>query len=190
MKTRFAFWPVAVTALGAALLLAATPAFAQIATPSPDLPARVPDLDDEAPVFEHDLSGPRFGGTFGPHGSATSQFGWHTEHAASPGRRGPWLIVETVLLVSGLEQNAIVPSASLVFGVRAPGGLELGVGPSVTIGGAEAVQSGIVLAAGYSFRLGSIRIPMNLAWVPRRDGDYRVSFVTGWAIRDRAREAR
>jgi hypothetical protein len=148
--------------------------------------------EEDPPVVQNDLSGPRFGGTFARDGRASSQFGWHAEHQASPGRHGPWFIVETVLLVAGLERSHFVPTATLVFGLRTPSGFEFGVGPSVTLGGSESepVRSGIVYAAGHSFRLGGIRVPVNLAYAPGREGDDRWSLVTGWAIRDRARENR
>ena len=179
-------------ALPACLALAPSPALADPDAERPERSSGFMAEDEEPPVFEYDLSGPRFGGTFDRDGRPSSQFGWHAEHQASPGRHGPWFIVETVLLVAGLERSAFVPTATLVFGLRTPSSFEFGVGPSVTFGGSESepMKSGIVVAAGHSFRFGGIRVPVNLAYAPGRDGDDRWSLVTGWAIRDRARADR
>ena len=186
MKPLFAFGSAA---LALSTLLALVP-YPALADPDAGLPDRSSGFlaEETEPVFEYDLSGPRFGGTFDRDGRASSQFGWHAEHQASPGRHGPAFLVETVLLVAGLERSAFVPTATLVFGMRTPSSFEFGIGPSVTLGGSESqpVRSGIVFAAGHSFRVGGIRVPVNLAYAPGRDGDDRWSLVTGWAIRDRA----
>lgn len=140
-------------------------------------------IDDES-VIQYDLSGPRIGATFAPDGTATSQFGWHFEHQAAPGTRGPWFIVEKVFLVGGVEADRFMPSGTLVFGMRMPNSFEFGVGPSATLGGREFFNTAIVVAAGQSFRAGGIRIPVNLAVAIARNGENRYSLVTGWAIRE------
>lgn len=140
--------------------------------------------EDEGPVYEYNLSGPRFGVTLAPDGDARTQFGWHFEHQASPGKDGPRFIVETLLLVGGVERDQFIPNASMIFGMRLPNSFEVGVGPSVTLGW-RGTRSAVVLAAGHSFRTGGIRIPMHVAVALDKDGDHRVSLVTGWAIRDR-----
>jgi hypothetical protein len=145
--------------------------------------------DIEPPVIQYDLSGPRAGITVSPNGNARSQFGWHLEHQASPGTRGPWFVVETVVLVAGVEYREFVPNGTLVFGFRLPSGYEFGIGPSVTLGGLSGFRSSLVIAAGRSFRVGAIRVPVNLAVATDRDGG-RVTFVTGWAIRDLEKESR
>jgi hypothetical protein len=141
-------------------------------------------VGEEPPVVQYDLSGPRIGFTMMPEGRGTrSQFGWHFESQAAPGKRGPWFIVEKVFLVGGVERSEFLPSGTLVFGVRTPSSFEFGVGPSVTIGGPAGASTAVVAAAGQTFRYGGIRVPVNLAVAMNQD-TYRVSFVTGWAIRD------
>lgn len=135
-------------------------------------------------VFKYDLSGPRIGGTLLRNGDATSQFGWHFENQAGPDARGPWFIVERVILVGGVERNQFVPTGTLIFGMRLPNSVEFGLGPSVTIGGPRGANSGLVVAAGYSFRMGGIRVPVDLACASERGGTKRWTLVTGWAIRD------
>jgi len=135
-------------------------------------------------VIQYDLSGPRIGATFAPDGTATSQFGWHSEHQAAPGTRGPWFIVERIFLIGGLEANRFMPSGTVVFGMRMPSSFEFGVGPSLTLGGLKPVNTAIVVAAGQSFRAGGIRIPVNVAMAINRYGENRYSIMTGWAIKD------
>ena len=89
-----------------------------------------------------------------------------------------------MFLIGGVDQNRFIPSGTLMFGARMPSGFEFGVGPSVTLGGYRGAESNIAFAAGQTFRIGGIRIPFNVAYVPSRYGDYRVTLVTGWAIRN------
>ena len=140
-------------------------------------------VDPSERVYQYDLSGPRLGGTFLPDGSLMSQFGWHFENQASGNPHGPWFIVEKVFLVGGLEQSAFVPNATMVFGMRLPNSFEFGLGPSATIDD-NGLHSGIVVAAGHSFRAGGIRLPVNVACAFQRGGDLRWTIITGWAIRD------
>ena len=136
------------------------------------------------PPPHYDLSGPRLGATFSPRGDARSQFGWHFEHSAASNKRGPWFIVETVLLAGGVDENLFIPNGTLIFGIRLPNSFEIGVGPSVTLGGPTLAHSAAVVAIGHSVRTGGIRIPVNVALAMGRDGEERVSLMTGWAIRD------
>ncbi len=144
-------------------------------------PAR---LDRSERVYKYDLSGPRIGATFAPDGTALTQFGWHFESQASPSPRGPWFLVEKVFLIGGVEANMFVPNGTLVFGLRLPSSFEFGVGPSVTLNMSRGFQSGIVAAAGHSFRVGGIRVPVNVACAWQRGGEQRWTLITGWAIRD------
>jgi hypothetical protein len=143
-------------------------------------------IDNEPPVIQYDLSGPRLGATFDARGSTRSQFGWHFEHQAGPNIRGPWFIVETVLLVGGVENDQFIPNGTMIFGVRLPNSLEFGVGPSLTLGGYDGFfRTGVVVAAGHSFRAGGIRIPLHAAVSLTKDGQEQYSIVTGWALKNR-----
>lgn len=142
-------------------------------------------IDPEPPVFQYDLDGPRIGLTFMPNGAPRTQFGWHTENQASPGSRGPWFLVERIFLIGGVEKSEFIPTGTLVFGVRTPGGFEFGVGPSATIG-PQGFTTAIVVAAGQTLRYGGVRVPLNLALaLAQRDGigSVRLTLISGWAIR-------
>ena len=134
------------------------------------------------------MAGPRVGvtylGGYRPQNMLTgktltsfmTQFGWHTEQAVFPFNDGPTLVVEEVLLVGGVEQQALVPSLTFLVGVRTRGGLEFGLGPNLTLDG-----TALALAGGQSFDLGGVSIPVNLAVVASQGG-MRTTLLLGYAV--------
>ena len=171
-------------ALACAIAVASLATFARHASAqsSPEtLQASPTTFDTAESVIQHDLTGPRLGVTFLPSGLVRSQFGWHFENQVRSAG-GPTFIVEKVILVGGIEDDAIFPSFTLVFGMRSREGYEFGLGPSAGVG-PDGFSTAIVLAAGQSFRFGGIRMPVNLAVALDKEGENRVSLVTGWAIR-------
>lgn len=169
----------------AALVCGATGAEAQIphgAGTAPESAVVVPATDLHAIPPQFDLSGPRVGVTFSEKGDPRSQFGWHFEHQIESAARGPWLVVETVVLVGGVERHEFTPNGTLVFGFRTPEGFEFGLGPSVTLSSAG-FGSAIVAAAGKTFRIDGIQIPLNLAYAFDKNG-YRLTLISGWAVRE------
>jgi len=163
-----------------------TPAFCQI--PSTNQPTTtLPPVADVA-----DLSGPRFGFTFLPEGLIQtlaerdiqvgpniSQFGWQFEKVFYTKGSSVTMVTEWVALLGGLEQSVALPSLSWMVGVRTRDGAEFGIGPNLTPAG-----SGLVLAAGMTFRAGALNIPLNVAVVPSRAGA-RVSVLSGFSLRHR-----
>ena len=159
----------------------AVPAHAQLVPP----PAPEVDRADE----DVSLSGPRFGVTHLSDGvvkklqdnhikvgSFVSQFGWQFEkHIYSS--RNVTAMTEWVVLVGGLDQGVVIPSASWMVGLRARNGVELGVGPNLTPAGPA-----LAIAAGVTFGMGGLKVPLNIAVVPSRSGT-RVSFLTGFNTR-------
>ena len=137
------------------------------------------------------LSGPRFGATFlSPGlvarldddfdvqaGSVVTQFGWQFEKRLYAGKGGLTTVTEWVLLVGGVEQGLFLPSLSWLVGLRTGSGTEFGVGPNFTAAG-----TGLVLAAGRTFRAGALNLPVNLAVVPSKSG-VRVSVLLGFNTR-------
>jgi hypothetical protein len=170
--------------------LAASPVMAQTADDSgaplmePPTAATRAAPDREPPVLQYDLNGPRIGVTFNPLGTR-SQFGWHFENQASPGTRGPWFLVERILLIGGVERGEFIPSGTLIFGVRTPSSSEVGVGPSLTIG-PGGITTAIVVAGGQTLHYGGVRVPINVALaISQREhvNSVLVTLITGWAIR-------
>jgi len=120
------------------------------------------------------LAGPRFGVTYlsdslldklqdeDIHISPViSQFGWQFEKQFNTSADGPTLVTEWVLLAGGVDQGVFLPSVSWLVGARTRSGLEFGVGPNLSVGGAA-----LVATAGMTFRAGDLNIPVNLAVVP------------------------
>jgi hypothetical protein len=133
-------------------------------------------------------AGPRLGvtylGSYRPQNVLTgknltpfmTQFGWHSEQAVFPFNGGPTLVVEEVLLVGGVEQRALVPSATFLVGVRARSGVEFGLGPNLSLDGAA-----LAFAGGKSFNLGGVSIPVDLAAVSSQGG-VRMTLLLGYAV--------
>jgi hypothetical protein len=150
-----------------------------------------PTLDVPRVAGRLSLSGPRFGATFlSPGlvtrlgddldihtGSVITQFGWQFEKRLYSGRGGLTTVTEWVFLVGGVEQGLFLPSLSWLVGVRTDSGVEFGVGPNFTAAG-----TGLVLAAGRTFRAGALNLPVNLAVVPSKSG-VRVSLLVGFNTR-------
>ena len=156
-------------------------------------------LDEEEfkPVSfkEHNLGGPRLGLTYAPNlqtyselarkkeiGEVISQFGWHFEYQVVPKSGGPSFVIEFVPLLGGVEYGIIIPSFSLLLGIRLPMGIEFGMGPNALItGGEDVLKTALVIGVGYSIRYGDVSLPLNLAFVKGPDGN-RFSFIFGYAI--------
>ena len=185
----------------------AAPLCAQSKPTGPDLPPVAKTVN---------LSGPRFGVTMLSDGivqkldergihvePAISQFGWQFEHRFFERPGGFCGLNEFVLLLGGLDQAHLVPTASWILGVRSQGGFEVGAGPVLSI--AEMVKSldegtfgvganpagktrsfagvGFAAAAGVTLRSGGVNFPFNLVMV-RSMERYRLSLLVGFTLED------
>lgn len=90
-----------------------------------------------------------------------SQFGWQFETRIFTLDDGACGLVEFVPMIGGLEQGLFLPSASGILGFRTRSGIELGVGPNLSLSGV-----GLVLAAGASFKIGKVTFPINVVFSP------------------------
>ena len=108
-----------------------------------------------------------------------SQFGWQFEKQFYGTESGPTAVTECVLLLGGLDQGVTIPSLSWLVGVRTREGAEFGVGPNITPAGVA-----LAIAAGITFRAGTLNVPVNFAMVPSKSGT-RVSVLTGFSLRRR-----
>ena len=108
-----------------------------------------------------------------------SQFGWQFEKQFYSTQSGPTAVTECVLLLGGLDQGVVIPSLSWLVGVRTREGAEFGIGPNITPAGAA-----LAIAAGITFRAGTLNVPVNVAVVPSKSGT-RVSLLTGFSLRHR-----
>ena len=106
-----------------------------------------------------------------------SQFGWQWEQQLYSTAGSVTAVSEWVALLGGLDQGLAIPSLSWLLGLRTREGAEFGVGPNVTPAGVA-----LVIAAGITFRAGSLNVPMNVAVVPTKAG-VRVSLLSGFTLR-------
>ena len=90
-----------------------------------------------------------------------SQFGWQFETRIFTLDDGACGLVEFVPMIGGLEQGLFLPSASAILGFRTRSGVELGVGPNISLSGV-----GLVMAAGASFKIGKVTFPINVVFSP------------------------
>ena len=141
------------------------------------------------------LSGPRVGATIVTAGSASdfiqndlmmpgddgwgnsstaliTQYGWQLESRFIESEDVSGL-VEWVFLVGGMERGLFLPSVSSLFGMRAKSGFEGALGPNLSLTGV-----GMVLALGYTFKTGTLNVPVNLSFVPGKSKTYEES--GGW----------
>lgn len=109
-----------------------------------------------------------------------SQLGWQFEQRIFALPSGLNALVEFVPLVGGLEQGLFLPSISGVLGLRERHGLEVGVGPNLTL-----VGPGLVLAAGATIPGKYLSIPINVAFTPGQHQSNRFSFLIGYTYRRR-----
>ncbi|OFX88821.1 MAG: hypothetical protein A2W99_04970 [Bacteroidetes bacterium GWF2_33_16] len=146
-------------------------------------------VEDAVIIPPINLNGPRVGFTYiGPGDVADrlnendisqfiSQFGWQFETRFFTLDNGSCGLVEGVVLLGGLEQNTILPSASFLIGLRGQKGIEFGFGPNLSVAGAS-----FVFAVGITLKTQNIFFPINLAMVPSKDG-YRFSLLFGFNAR-------
>jgi hypothetical protein len=152
---------------------------------SPALAQMVPP-----PTSSVSLSGPRVGLTHLDEGvraqlrernieieSTLTQFGWQFERQFYGKGDGLTALNEWVVLVGGLEQGVALPSVSWMVGLRSKGGSEFGFGPNVTPAGVA-----LALAAGTTFQVGAMNVPVNVAVVPSKAG-MRLSILSGFSLR-------
>lgn len=106
--------------------------------------------------------------------SFITQFGWQFETRVFTLDNGVSGLFEFVPLIGGLEQGKFIPSLNALVGIRSAKGLEIGVGPNVSLAGA-----GVVIAAGTNFQTQGVNFPVNIAFAPSSDGG-RFSVLFGF----------
>ncbi len=108
-----------------------------------------------------------------PGAPVITQFGWQFERPMAETANGLTIVTELVGLVGGLERGILLPSGSLIVGVRTARGLEFGLGPNLSATGA-----GYAITAGFANPVGDINVPVNIAAVLGKGGP-RISLLVG-----------
>ncbi|MGH7678498.1 MAG: hypothetical protein ACRENU_08545 [Gemmatimonadaceae bacterium] len=154
------------------------------------LPAVGSAQEPQELVRQLNRSGPRFGVTWMSGSIAdtlnarynldvapvVTQFGWQFERQFASLEQGPVALNELIFLIGGLDQGAFLPSLTWLVGIRTPGNFEIGVGPNATPAGVA-----LALSTGYTFKVGALAVPLNMAIVPSKYG-VRSSVLTGFNL--------
>ena len=119
----------------------------------------------DVPLFSDDVM-EKWTGSTGKYGAAISQYGWQWESRFADAGNVTG-IVEWIALVGGMEKGFFLPSVSSMVGVRTAKGIELAVGPNLSLGGIA-----MVIGAGYNFKFGNLNLPVNIAYVPSMNKTY------------------
>ncbi len=164
--------------------------------------ARINEDDGNVKLRSRKLNGPRLGVTYVAQsdllgrngglsktlqqndiGSIISLFGWHFEWLVTPEGGGPSFITQVVPLFGGVEYATIIPSATLILGIRMPKGFEFGLGPNLLFRFERynPVSTALIVAIGKSIDFSGVSIPLNLAVATNNDGT-RFSFLFGYAM--------
>ena len=93
----------------------------------------------------------------------TTQYGWQWESRFASGTNTTGL-VEWIAVIGGMEHGKFLPSVSSIVGYRTSDGFEMGFGPNLSVSGL-----GMVVAMGINYKVGELNIPVNIAWVPKKD---------------------
>jgi hypothetical protein len=162
--------------------------------------ANIPDEMEAHKLPRQRLNGPRFGFTVFTGDVARfrqevqnkqpimSQFGWQFETQIVSTESGNQALMEWIILLGGLEQSERNLSLSWMAGYRLPNGLELGVGPNISVRPAEdpdktiASTTSMIVAAGATLPFGELYVPANIA-VAFAEGGPRLTTLLGWIIR-------
>jgi hypothetical protein len=90
---------------------------------------------------------------------------------------------QELLLIGGLDQNIVLPSISLLLGYVSPFGLNVGLGPYLTLQGSEGkagIAASMVFKAGWTFRIHDVALPVSFTIVPLPGNDMPIlKLLTG-----------
>jgi hypothetical protein len=108
-------------------------------------------------------------------------WGWQFEYAYQTSPNGMTGLVEIVPMIVGLEQSAVIPSLSVMFGLRAANDLEFGIGPNLSMTAEKEAGLGMAFGVGYTYRAERLNMPVNLVGVFNQDGT-RIGISFGWNL--------
>jgi hypothetical protein len=113
-----------------------------------------------------------------------SQIGLGLEQRIPLSSAGGGIVFQELVLVSGLDQNFALPVLGLLMGYRFPFGLDLGLGPELTLARREAdivVLPALMYSVGWYFHAGNFSIPVLLVYSPMPpDRKMRFTLLSGF----------
>ena len=110
-------------------------------------------------------------------GMFVSQIGWQFEERIIPFSDGGSLMIESLVLLGGLERSLILPSATFLAGRRSAKGTDIGIGPNLSLGGV-----GIAASYGTIYQSESVNIPLNFMLTSSKRG-VQFSILVGFHAR-------
>lgn len=173
MFARILHSPRILGAVAAAFVAIADPAFAQV-------------QGDVVTGSAIRLSGPRVGVTMFTGAAADSldkrlgigptisQFGWQFERRMFQVEGGITGVHEFLVLIGGLDAGVALPSATWLLGIRGASGMEVGVGPNVSLAGLA-----LAAGAGINIQSGGVNFPINFGVASSKYG-LRTSMFVGF----------
>lgn len=112
-----------------------------------------------------------------------TQIGLSVQQRIPLGQSDFHLTFQELISVAGFDQAMALPSISLLLGLRAPFGLEVGLGPDLSLkskSGSAALAPAMIYAVGWIFSLGEISVPLTFTAIPiPPEGKSRFSLLTG-----------
>ena len=177
--------------LAASALVAALPAAGELAAQQDSV--GIPAERQVRHLPRQKLSGPRFGFTAFTGDVADlrnragleplmTQFGWQFETQIVSMTGGNQALMEWIVLVGGVEQSELNLSVAWLAGYRLANGLELGVGPNLSVNkDTQDATTSMVVAGGATLPFGDLFVPLNLA-VAMAQGGPRISVLMGWIV--------
>ena len=107
-------------------------------------------------------------------GPTISQFGWQFETRMFQVQGGMTGVHEFLFLVGGLDAGVALPSATWLLGIRGANGMEVGVGPNVSVAGLA-----LAAGAGINIQSGGVNFPINFGVASSKYG-LRTSMFVGF----------
>lgn len=106
----------------------------------------------------------------------TSLFGFICEQRVVLGDTSSHFAFQEIVMLSGIEQSLLLPSASFLIGFRGSSGLEFGTGATFGLTGI-----GVIIAAGWTFSFSGVYIPVDLSFIiPSSKRPFSIALTTGF----------
>ena len=113
-----------------------------------------------------------------------TQFGLNVERRIQLGTTDSHFVFQEILVIGGLDQNLVMPSLNTLIGFRSHAGLEIGLGPNLSLAvvdGRPSLAVSVLYAIGWTFSFSDVHVPVNVAIVPTpRGGNPRLTVITGF----------
>ena len=116
-----------------------------------------------------------------------TEFGFSTKQVVSMGDSGRSLVIEELVLLSGLDQSFAIPALRFLLGIEGRIGIEIKVGPYLVFtdnSGKMGLRASFAYSLGWSIKSKGMIIPIDISFVPQPSyWQPRITFTTGMSFR-------